>query len=932
MLSYTRSLFLFISAIVVTLLAANTAIPQRRPAIASTGKRVEGRRSEREIERERERERANQMLRTKFTPDAVKMAQKGKTVAMPMQFLGESDSMSSLSRTKRPPISKENGQFQEDGTEYLIEIPETDLAATGPVAESFHQTAAPNSPNMVQLASFEGPGTGLPGFSLVGAPPDSTFAVGPNHIVAWTNSQYAVFDKSGTVLVGPLNGNTLFTGAGGLCETTNRGDPIVQYDRLADRWIMSQFAFNLSGSTPAAPYLQCTAVSTSGDPTGTYYRYSISFSSVYPSGFNDFGKIGIWNDAYYTSYNIFGGSPAGGGSGAALCASDRTKMLAGDVSATTLCAPITYYANGVSLLPADMDGAMLPTDTTRGGIFMRQTTAPALRYLRLKPNFVSGTVTITDGYGGAAGSYVNLPLGSLTRPCNGTTVTCIAQPDTTRTLDTLGDRMMYRLAYRNRGGVDSLIVTQAVDPDAAGARSAAIRWYEIRNPLANPNDADTTRRPYIYQQGTYDPGATGDRWLSSAAMDKHGNILIGYSMVNSATGIKPSIAIAGRTQSETLSTLEAEQIAYIGTGSQTGSLSRWGDYSTMQVDPSDDETFWYIGEYLNEDGTFNWRTRLVSYKFQTTTATMSGDFNARGNWTNGVPTSSVTAIIPAGTTMSVNTPTTVSNLEVKSGGNLLMNSNLDVTGSLTLGAKIDTGSNTLGLGCQATVSLLSDSAYVIGNVRKDYCTTGKFTYPSGTANGYSPVTAGVTTLTTNPSSLTIKAVQSTRSGMDSANSLRRYWSLSLTGSLTTNLTFKYIDPTDVAGNEAGYRLHRWSGPTSAEVTPISVDTAANTVSVTGVSAFSEWAIGNLSPTASNASISGRVLSPAGDGVPNVTVVLSDRFGNERSVISSPFGYYRFDGVPSGQALTVTARSKRYQFDPRIVALYEDLFDLDLTAR
>ena len=929
MLTLKRTLPTFFTVIVLFLTTALAISAQRRQSTLSGVKHSEKRESERERERERER---NTRLLKKLTPEAVRAAQNGKTLAMPMQYLGESAAISQIAKSKLPPVSKENGVFNENESEELVELPETNFTRAANATESAQQTETLLPPKMTQLSSFEGPGTGLAGFSLAGAPPDSTFAVGLNHIVAWTNSQYAVFDKSGNVLVGPLNGNSLFVGAGGLCETTNRGDPIVQYDRLADRWIMSQFAFNLSGSSPAAPYLQCIAVSTSGDPMGSYYRYSISFSSVSPSGFNDYGKIGIWNDAYYTSYNIFAGTPAGAGTGAALCASDRDKMLAGDASATTLCAPITYYANGVSLLPADLDGAMPPTDTTRGGIFMRQTTAPSLRFLRLKPNFTNGTVTITDGGGGSAGSYVNLPLSSLTRPCNGSTVTCIAQPGTTRTLDTLGDRMMYRLAYRNRGGVDSLVVTQAVDPDGAGSRSAAVRWYEIRNPLGNPSDADTTKRPFIYQSGIFDPGSTGDRWLSSAAMDKHGNILMGYSMVDASQMIKPSIAIAGRMQSESLNTLEAEQIAYTGTGSQTGSLSRWGDYSTMQVDPTDDSTFWYIGEYLSEDGSFNWRTRLVSYKFPTTTAIANGDLNSDANWSNGKPTADITAIIPAGMSMTVNSPMSIANLEVKSGGTLTLNANLDVSGSLTLANKIDTGASTLGLGCQATVALESANAYVVGNVRKDFCSTGTFNYPTGTANGYSPVTAGITSLATNPSSLTVKSVQAIHSGMWTENSVKRYWSLSMTGSLTTNLVFRYNDPMDVTGTEANFKLFRWNGATSTEVTPITLDTAANTVTVTGISSFSEWAIGNLTPTAAGVSIAGRVLTPDGSGLRNAAVVLTDGAGNIRTVTTSAFGYYRFDDVEAGQTVTLDVWSKRFQFEPRLVQLADSLTDLDLRAR
>ncbi len=925
MLSSIRRFFPLFIVPTLFIVSAISVSSQRRPIIGSDSKRAE----RRESEREREREIRN--ARAKVSPEAVTRAQNGKTLVMPTLYLGESDRISSIAKGKPAKISKENGMYQENETEPLGEVPERSNLVTGPVARSFIQTEANTAPTMVQLTSFEGPGTGLSGFSLAGAPPDSTFAVGLDHIVAWTNSQYAIFDKSGNVLAGPLNGNSLFTGVGGLCETTNRGDPIVQYDRMADRWIMSQFAFNLSGGMPAAPYLQCVAVSTGGDPLGTYYRYSISFSSVSPSGFNDFGKIGIWNDAYYTSYNIFAGSPAGSGTGAALCASDRTAMLAGNAAATTLCAPITYYASGVSLLPADLDGSMPPTDTTRGGLFMRQTNSPALRYLRLKPDFNAGTVTITNGYGGAAGSYVSLALGSTTRPCNGMTVVCIAQPGTSNVLDTIGDRMMYRLAYRNRGGVDSLIVTQPVDPDGAGPRSSAVRWYEIRNPLANPADPDTTKRPYIYQQGTYDPGASGDRWLSSAAMDKHGNILVGYSMTDAANSIKPSIAIAGRTQSDTLNTFQAEQIAYTGTGSQTGTLTRWGDYSTMQVDPTDDETFWYIGEYLSTDGAFNWRTRLVSYKFQSTTATASGDLNAAGNWTNGTPSSTVTAVIPAGLTMSVNAPTTLSNLEVRSGGNLTLNADLDITGSLTLGTKVDTGSHTLGIGCQATVSALSSAAYVVGNMRKDYCATGQFTYPVGTAGGPSPVSVGITTLTTNPSSLTVRSVQAVHTGIWAASSVQRYWTLGMTGSLTANLTFNYLDG-DVAGTESAFKLYKWEGSASTEVTPATLDTAANTMTATGISSFSDWTIGNLQPTAALASLAGRVMSADGTPIPYAVVTISDINGNTLSAIASPFGYYRFDNLPTGQTLTVTAGSKRSQFTPRLVDLNDTLLEIDLTAQ
>jgi len=550
------------------------------------------------------------------------------TLRLKMSFHGVSAPLSELVRNQVP-VLPGNGQLLEDKMETLYEEP---LApALRAPAQPFVQSATPKPFAATAGLSFEGPGTGLAGFALTGAPPDMTLAVGPNHIVAWVNSQYAVFSKTGALLLGPVNGNTLFTGLPNVCASTNRGDPILQYDRLAARWILSQFAF---AAGPSAPYLQCFAVSTSSDPTGSYVRYSVDFGSVTPSGFNDYGKLGVWPDGYYTSYNIFGGSPAGGNTGAGLCVSDRVKMLAGDASATTLCAPIAFYGGGGSFLPADLDGTTLPSDLSQGGLFLRLSIAPALRIIKLKPNFAAGTVTVGNGFGGASGSVVDLPLPATTRACNGSGGTCIRQPGTTNLLDTLADRLMYRLAFRNRSGVESMVVTHSVDPDAAGARGAALRWYEIRNPLGNPTDPVLSRRPSIFQNSTFDPGSTGDRWMGSIAMDRFGNMMMGYSLANVAAGppgLKPSIAIAGRQIGDPLNILQAEIVALTGSGSQTGTLTRWGDYSTIQVDPVDDATFWFISQYLNTDGSFNWRTRIVSYRFLSTTLAIGDVSVVEGN-------------------------------------------------------------------------------------------------------------------------------------------------------------------------------------------------------------------------------------------------------------------------------------------------------------
>lgn len=545
------------------------------------------------------------------------LAQQADTLVLPMEYHGLSAPLYDLALVQSASAVAGLVPATEMIQKHGPLITETEARATSSAsleavaAAAVTQTALGRAFVGVAGANFEGPGVGMPGFSMTGAPPDTTVAVGPSHVVAWVNSMYAIMTKTGTVL-SLANGNTFFAGVGNLCASTNRGDPILQYDRQADRWVMSQFAFNVTSGNPSAPYLQCIAVSQTNNPLGAYHRYTISFGSVSPNGFNDYGKLGIFDDGYYTSYNVFGGTPAGGNTGVALCASDRTKMLAGDPSATTLCAPVAFYGGGASFLPGDVDGFTPPTTVAQGNIFARYSFGGvSLRLLKFKPNFAAGTATLTNGLGGAAGSFIDLPVGATTVACNGGAGNCIRQPTTGNTLDTLADRLMYRLAYRNRGGVDSLMVVQSVDPDGGGARGSAARWYEVRQPFA--------AAPTLYQNATYDPGATGDRWMGSIAMDKAGNMMMGYSYADGPGGKFASIAVTGRLRSDVRNQMQAEKVAFTGTGAQTGTLTRWGDYTTMQVDPSDDCTFWYIGQYLASNGTFNWRTRVMSFKFNNCT-------------------------------------------------------------------------------------------------------------------------------------------------------------------------------------------------------------------------------------------------------------------------------------------------------------------------
>src|ERR1035437_5133604 len=323
---------------------------------------------ERDKDRAAEIERSTERSRINLSPEEIEKQQKGPTVVLPLVHQDVSGTLEELMKIRKP-MRPEDGQLQEDKLEELIETDEPGRFAPGPLVESFLQSETPIPSALVQGQNFEGPGLGIAGFSVLGAPPDTTMAVGPNHIVAWVNTQIMIFNKAGVAQLpapGFVLGNTLWAAFdGGLCETKNRGDPLVVYDRVADRWVFYQCAFAVNGSGAAiTPYLQCFAVTTGSNPAGPYTRYSYDFSAAGPGSipeFNDYGKIGVWNDAYYVGYNMFQGSPAGGNNGAALCAYDRTKMIAG-TAAAGLRAPITFYAGGAAIFPADNEGPVSPTE------------------------------------------------------------------------------------------------------------------------------------------------------------------------------------------------------------------------------------------------------------------------------------------------------------------------------------------------------------------------------------------------------------------------------------------------------------------------------------------------------------------------------------------------------------------------------------------
>jgi hypothetical protein len=423
------------------------------------------------------------------------------------------------------------------------------------------------------------------------APPDTTGDVGPNHYVQWVNLRYSIYtltrDASNQItgfnLVPgfPKQGNVVWQGFGGRCQTDNDGDPIVQYDQLADRWVLTQFAVS------AQPYTQCVAVSTSPDPTGTYFRYAFSYSR----DFNDYPKMGVWPDAYYISYNMFRNGRSFTGN--TICAFERDKMLLG-LSARQICANTT---SAHSIEPADLEGTTLPPAGTPNLLLSIGTST--VQFWRFAVNWAAGTGTLT-------GPTTVAGVATFSRACSGGV--CIPQPGTTVRLDSLADRLMYRLSYRNIGGSERLVINHSV----TSGSGVGIRWYELTNA---PGQTMASATPVIRQQGTFAP--TNDfRWMGSAAIDKTGGIAVGYNISN-ATNIVPSIRYAYRGPADPLGTMGNETNALTGSGIQNGNLSRWGDYSTISVDPVDGCTMVFTTQFQPANGNFNWSTFIHSFKLST---------------------------------------------------------------------------------------------------------------------------------------------------------------------------------------------------------------------------------------------------------------------------------------------------------------------------
>jgi hypothetical protein len=491
---------------------------------------------------------------------------------------------------------------------------------------------------MVAGPRIEGLGEGFKGMKVGTAPPDANGAAGKDQYVQWVNTSFAVFDKAkaakgdaaGAVLLGPANGNAIWKGFGGSCEDGNDGDAIVQYDKIANRWVLSQFSIRSGG------FYQCVAVSTTADATGCFHRYAFAYDAL-----PDYPKMGIWPDAYYVSFNMYVGEGRGlPYLGAKACAFDRSAMLEGKV-AREVCIQLGPASS--TLLPADLDGAtasLVNRDGSSGP------NAPP----RGTPNFFVGLGDPDRGelnvwkfhvdwndprkatFGLGNGHLPNYPVTvpPFVFACNGTGAACVPQPayptplPLPMALDTLGDRLMFRLAYRRFPDHEALVLTHSVD---TGSGNTGIRWYELRS----VDGADFS----MFQASTFAPDGS-HRWMGSIAMDKLGDILVGY---NVGGAIFPGLRYTWRTPADELGILRAEEVFTNGSGSQQCRLpdgtcraecgqtdpdtgeptcdpgTRWGDYSSMTVDPVDDCMLWYTGEYQKVTGARNWNTQIGSFRY-----------------------------------------------------------------------------------------------------------------------------------------------------------------------------------------------------------------------------------------------------------------------------------------------------------------------------
>jgi len=432
-----------------------------------------------------------------------------------------------------------------------------------------------NASTMGTIANFDGT------ISSGGWDPlDPTGMVGPNHFVQAVNSNYQIFDKNGSAVTSAIDLATLFPGS------LDDGDPIVMYDKFADRWVITEFLCPGGGNCTTLLF----AVSTTGDPTGTYYLYSFTPD---PADFADYPKYSIWSDGYYETCNC---------DFQKVTVYERNKMLIGDSTAGFIVIPSFASPNNGFFCPQTLfaDGQLPPygspqylfyyTDDNWGASFQDE-----IRVYEITTDWNNKTGTLI--------SFDTLTTQPFNSYFTGGTMKDISQPGTNKKLDALDGFFAYRIPYLRWTGYNVALMSYPVNTGSS-SMIAGIRWYELHQDT-------TTNKWSIYQQGTYSPADGVSRWNSSIAMDMNGSIGLAYS-VSSPTSVYPGTRFTGRNSCDSLGVMTlTEFTAIAGTTSWT-SDNRWGDYSHTSLDPSDGITFWHTNQYIGTNHSL--KSRIFSFQ------------------------------------------------------------------------------------------------------------------------------------------------------------------------------------------------------------------------------------------------------------------------------------------------------------------------------
>mmetsp|Transcript_4273 Transcript_4273/g.6555 ORF Transcript_4273/g.6555 Transcript_4273/m.6555 type:complete len:611 (+) Transcript_4273:344-2176(+) len=480
--------------------------------------------------------------------------------------------------------------------------------------DPFAQTQATIVPNVSSPRVFEGLGNGILGngddddddddnddFSY-SDPPDPCIAIGRTQLVQTVNNMVAVFHKSsGTLLATPIRTASLFLNLGdrddGGCACDDKdgliqGDAIVRYDRLFNRWIITQ----MSAYYHNTQAYQCVAVSVTADALGTYYLYKFGFDSL-----PDYGKLSVWPGSYVITYSMI--DLDGTRAGSMACAYNRQHMISNAATIQKQCTSL-FDPSISRLIASDVDSAAQPLPT-----------APVI-LVGLVPQSTGTSIVIVIhwnvGWGRPTSTFTlqkaSFPRTAFHNACAGFSGgSCVSQPTSgSPLLSVLGDRPMMRLAYRRFPTYDALVFSHTVEHRS----TTGIRWYELRR--VGTTVLSSPSAWVVFQRGTYVPDTTVFRFMPSIAMDKKGNIAVGYSA--SSSSVRPSIRYAARAVTDPVNALGREVTLKAGTGVQTNGNSRWGDYTNMDID-LDECTFYYVNQYylLREN---QWRTAISSFKFR----------------------------------------------------------------------------------------------------------------------------------------------------------------------------------------------------------------------------------------------------------------------------------------------------------------------------